>query len=74
MNANSINESWRGAGIFINNYLTKYNGKLFYKIRIFAKERNVKFVWFKDEKMHIKKNETSQGCIIHAETDLSNIL
>lgn len=74
MIANTINESWGGAGIFINNYLTKYNSNLFYKIRMFAKERNFKFVWFKDDKMHIKKNETSKGFIIHAETDLANIL
>jgi len=74
INVNSINESWGVAGIFINNYLTKYNSNLFYKIRMFAKERNFKFVWFKDDKMHIKKNEITKGFIIHAETDLANIL
>lgn len=74
ISANSLNESWGEAGIFINNYLKKYNSKLFYKIRMFAKERHFKFVWFKDDKMYIKKNETPKGFIIHAETDLSNLL
>lgn len=71
--SNNINENWGSAGIFINNYLTKYNSNLFYKARNFAKEKHFKYVWFKDCKIFIKKNETSQSLIINEEADLLKI-
>ncbi|KAF0706214.1 Uncharacterized protein FWK35_00032027 [Aphis craccivora] len=35
---------------------------------MFAKERNFKFVWFKDDKMHIKKNKITKDIICLTET------
>lgn len=69
----SINKSWGNGGIFDNNYLTQYNSNLFFKSRIFAKENNLKFIWFNDCKIFIKKSETSKATIICDETDLSKI-
>lgn len=71
--AGSINESWGNGGIFVNNYLTQYNSNLFFKSRMFAKEKDFKFVWFNDCKIFIKKSETSKTNIIYDETDLLTI-
>lgn len=72
--SNNINVSLDNVGIFINNYLTKYNSYLFYKPKIFAKENDFKYVWFNDCKIFIKKkNENTKGYIINEEADLSNV-
>lgn len=71
--ASYVIESWRESGIFVNNYLTKYNSDLFYKTRMFAKENNYKFVWFKDLKIFIKKNEGSRASIVDHISDLLNV-
>jgi len=71
--SNNINGSWRSAGIFINSYLTKYNRYLFYKTRIFAKEKDFKYVRFNDCKIFIKKNKNTKGFIINEEADLLKV-
>lgn len=73
MNASSVNKNWGETGIYINNYLTKYNSELFYNTRNFAKENDYKFVWFKDSKIFIKKNEEARVFIIYDKSDLLNI-
>lgn len=59
LSAKNVNENWDNNGIYINNYLTQSNKNLFYKTRMFAKEHSYKFVWFKNNKLFIKRSENS---------------
>lgn len=74
LNAKNLNENWGEGKIFINNELSSFNRNLFYKARIFAKDNVFKFVWFKDCKVFIKKNENAKACIIRDECDLLKLL
>lgn len=74
LNAIMVNEKWENRSIFINNELSSYNRELFYKTRMFAKANEFKFVWFKDLKVFIKKNENYKACIIQDDHDLSKLL
>lgn len=40
----NINESQGKNWFFVNNYLTEINKNLFYKIKLFAKEKSYKFM------------------------------
>jgi hypothetical protein len=44
----------------IRDELTPYYDKLFYESRRFAKENHFKYVWFKFQKIHIRKAENSR--------------
>lgn len=70
----NINEKWNDEGIYINNYLTQTNSTLYYKTRMFAKTNNYKYVWFKDSKVFLKKDENNK--VIHIEdlNCLNNII
>lgn len=69
-----LNENWENGNIFINNELTAFNRDLFYKTRMFAKSNNFKFVWFKDLKIFLKKDENSKAYIVQDDLDLSKLL
>jgi len=69
-----LNENWENGNIYINNELTAFNRDLFYKTRMFAKSNNFKFVWFKDLKIFIEKDENSKAYIVHDDLDLSKLL
>lgn len=70
LSANNLNVNWESNNIYVNNYLTQSNKNLFYKTRIFAKEHSYKFVWFKNNKIFMKKSENSNVIYI----DDGNIL
>lgn len=72
LTANNINVNWQNYGIYINNYLylTQYYRNVFYKTRMFAKEHNFKFVWFKNNKLFMKKTKNSNAIYIDDESIL----
>jgi len=55
LNAKNVNEKWGDGKIFISNELSSYNRELFYKVRMFAKKNEFKFVLFNEFKIFIKK-------------------
>jgi len=74
LNTKHLNENWENGNIFINNELTAFNRDLFFKTRMFAKSNNFKFIWFKDLKIFIKKDENSKAYIVQDDLDLSKLL
>lgn len=65
-------EGWRY--IYYNNYLTQTNSNLFYKTRMYAKEHNYKYIWFRDYKIFIRKNETNKVILIEDKNSLLRLL
>ena len=70
---NMFNEKWGMEPIYVNNYLTFFNRNLLFKTKTFARETGYKFVWFKDSKIFIKKNEDQKAILIENESSLSNL-
>lgn len=68
---NMFHEKWGSEAIYVNNYLTQFNRNLHFKTKIFAREAGFKYVWFKDSKLFIKKNENSKAIHIENETTLA---
>jgi len=73
LNAKHLNENWSDMRIFVNHSLTTYNRHLYYKARMFAKDKGFRFVWFRDCKLYVKRDETSNAYLIEDEMDLLTI-
>jgi len=61
LSTTDINENWKKEGIYINNYLTQTYRNLFFKTKLLAKEKNYKFVWFKNNKLFVRKNNDTNA-------------
>jgi len=72
--ASNVNAKWNDEGIYINNYLTRTNNILFYKTRMYAKAHNYKYVWFRDSKLFLRKDENNKLFLIEDENNLNNII
>lgn len=70
---NMFHEKWGMEPIYVNHYLTIFNRNLFFKTKAFARQAGFKFVWFKDSKIFIKKNEDQKAILIENESSLSNL-
>jgi len=70
LKAKNVNANWNDEGIYINNYLTQANNNLFYKTRLFAKAHNYKYVWFRDSKLFLRKDENNKVILIEDENSL----
>uniref|UniRef100_A0A2S2NLJ2 PHD-type domain-containing protein n=1 Tax=Schizaphis graminum TaxID=13262 RepID=A0A2S2NLJ2_SCHGA len=70
----SVNTNWSDDKIYMNDSLTQFNRNLFFKARVFARDAGYKFVWFKDSKLFIKKNESTKAIIIDNEFALSKLI
>ncbi|KAJ0183571.1 hypothetical protein K1T71_001547 [Dendrolimus kikuchii] len=57
--------------IYINDHLNADSKQLLNKTRALAKEKNVKYVWIKHGKIHLRKDDTSKVFIISHEADLN---
>lgn len=68
-----VNSNWNDENIYINDSLTQFNKNLFFKTRAFSRDKGYKFVWFRDSKIFIKKNENSKAVIINDEYSLSKL-
>lgn len=68
-----FHENWGMEAIYVNNYLTIFNRNLLFKIKAFAREAGFKFVWFRDSKIFVKKNEDHKAILIENETFLINL-
>lgn len=60
--------------IFINEHLTKENKLLLNSSKLKAKEISFKFVWTKNCRIYVRRNETSPPILISSSVDLSKIV
>lgn len=72
LSTTDINENWKKEGI--NNYLTQTYRNLFFKTKLLAKEKNYKFVWFKNNKLFVRKNNDTNAIPIEDENSLSELV
>lgn len=70
---NSINMTGPEKKIFINDHLTKERKQLLYQAKQKKLEKNYKFVWTRNGKIFMRKNETSNVIQIHQLDDLDEI-
>lgn len=70
---NSVDVSWKNEAIYINENLTQFNRNLFFKTKTFARDSGYKFVWFKDYKLFIKKNELTKAIVVDNELSLAKL-
>lgn len=70
LTGNFVNDNWNNDKIYINDSLTQLNRNLFFKARFHARDIGYKFVWFKDQKLFIKKNENTNAIFIDNEYSL----
>jgi len=73
LNTKNLDENLDFGNIFINNELSSFDRDLFFKARMFAKNNDFKFVWYKDFKIFIKKNENAKAHIVQDDLDLSKL-
>ncbi|KAJ0169707.1 hypothetical protein K1T71_014892 [Dendrolimus kikuchii] len=59
--------------IFVNDHLTSRNKMLLSKAKTLAKEHNFQFVWVKNMKIFVRKNQTSRSFIVMSDLDLQKI-
>lgn len=69
----STKSSSKGSGIYINDSLTKYTQALFMKAKDTIKLKGVKYVWFKDNKILVRKVEGGKVISIRSFCDLALI-
>jgi len=74
LSTTDINENWKKEGIYVNNYLTQTYRNLFFKTKLLAKEKNYKFVWFKNNKLFVRKNNDTNAIPIEDENSLSKLV
>ncbi|KAL1447925.1 hypothetical protein WDU94_005444 [Cyamophila willieti] len=60
--------------IYVNEHLTKSNQDLLYKAKKLKEVNGYKFVWVKDCKIMIRKNETSRIYVIRNTRDLETYM
>lgn len=60
--------------IFINDHLTIRNKMLLSKTKKTSAEIDIKYVWVKHAKIHVRKNDTSPILVIKSEKDLQKII
>lgn len=60
--------------VYLNEHLTPFNKQLFWEAKIKSKECNYRFVWSKDGKIFVRKNEKDRAYRIRNEEDLKKIV
>jgi hypothetical protein len=74
LKAKNLNAEWANDNIYINEQMTQVNKYIFFKARSAVREVGYKFIWFKDAKIFVKKNDTSKVLIIDDEKALLKII
>ncbi|KAJ2941372.1 hypothetical protein O0L34_g3575 [Tuta absoluta] len=60
--------------VFINQHLAPHNKTMYRNARDAAKKLAYQFIWIKDSKIFVRKNETSKVIHIGSESDLKKII
>lgn len=61
------------SSVYVNEHLTINNKQLLSKCKVKTKEHNFKYVWTKNCRIYVRKNDTSPYILISKETDLHQI-
>ena len=56
--------------VFINDHLTKRSKELLWKARNLKREKNYKYVWYKNGNIYLRKNDNTEAMRISNESDL----
>lgn len=68
-----IDDKWNNTAIYVNEQMKSTFRHLFFKTRNKAKEVGYKFIWFKNNKIFVKKIEGSMAIHIDDEASISKI-
>lgn len=70
----SIDDTYVSGKFFINDHLTQFNKLLLFKAKQFRSENpDFKFVWCRDGKVFMRKNENSKVIRVKTELDITNL-
>lgn len=61
-------------GIFINEHLTVARKQLLYKAKSFKTSNNFEYLWVKDGRIYLKKNNNTEAINIDVSTDFSKLI
>lgn len=73
LTVNNIDKNWGKTAIFVNVQMIPVYRDLFFKARKAVKEVGYKFIWFKNNKIFVRRNESSKAIIIADELSISKI-
>lgn len=73
LTGSNVDAEWKNNAIYVNDNLTQFNRNLFFKTKTFARESGYRYVWFKDTKLFIKKNDNSKAFLVDSELSLTKI-
>lgn len=66
--------SQNNSAVFFNDQMTTSNRTLFFKARMAVKKTGYKYVWFKNNKVFVKKDESTKAIVIDNEISISKII
>jgi len=72
--AKDLYPTWNESAVYFNEKMTYTYRNLFFKERISAKQVGYKYIWFKNNTIFAKKNDTSKSIIFDDELSLSKIV
>ncbi|XP_025196170.1 uncharacterized protein LOC112595249 [Melanaphis sacchari] len=73
LTGSNVDADWKNNAIYVNDNLTQFNRNLFFKTKTFARESGYRYVWFKDTKLFIKKNDNSKAFLVDSELSLTKL-
>lgn len=73
LTGSNVDAEWKNNAIYVNDNLTQFNRNLFFKTKTFARESGYRYVWFKDTKLFIKKNDNSKAFLVDSELSLTKL-
>jgi hypothetical protein len=73
LTGSKVDAEWKNNAIYVNDNLTQFNRNLFFKTKTFARESGYRYVWFKDTKLFIKKNDNSKAFLVDSELSLTKL-
>lgn len=72
--AKDVDSTWNTSAVYFNEQMTFAYRRLFFKARTAAKQVGFKHIWFENNKIFAKKNDTSKVIVIDDETSISKIV
>lgn len=72
--AKDIDFNWKDTALYFNEQMTTTYRKLFFKAKTVAKEKKYKYVWFKNNRIFVKKDDSTKAITIYDETSVLKIV
>lgn len=74
ISTNDINTQYPNKPVYINDHLTKYRKQIMFEVRRLKNEKNYKFLWSRNGKIFIRKDENSVVINLNNLDDLKKIV